>query len=102
MHTIKPIDVTAIERAASQTRIVFTVEDHNVLGGLGGAVAETIAGLESSTPLKRLGIPDTYAPIGSQDALLDHYGLTGRHIAATVTESLGRLGRHAELRGPRE
>lgn len=93
MHTVKPIDALAIERAASQTRMVFTVEDHNVIGGLGGAVAETMAELESSTPLKRLGIPDTYAPIGSQDALLDHYGLTGHHIATTVMETVTRLGK---------
>jgi transketolase len=96
MHTVKPIDDKAIERAASETRIVFTVEDHNVIGGLGGAVAETMAGLENSTPLRRLGIPDTYAPIGSQDALLDHFGLTGHHIAASVEESLARLGKRGE------
>jgi transketolase len=93
MHTIKPIDAMAIERAASHTRMMFTVEDHNVIGGLGGAVAETMAELGSSTPLKRLGIPDTYAPIGSQDELLDHYGLTGDHIATTVLQTLTRLGK---------
>lgn len=93
MHTVKPIDATAIELAASQTRIVFTVEDHNVIGGLGGAVAETMSELESSTPLKRLGVPDTYAPIGPQDVLLDKYGLTGPRIATTVMESLRRRGK---------
>lgn len=88
MHTVKPIDARAIERAAFQTRMVFTVEDHNLVGGLGGAVAEAMAELGSSTPLKRLGIPDTYAAIGSQDALLEKYGLTGPRIADAVLGSL--------------
>ncbi|OGA30759.1 MAG: hypothetical protein A3G80_06775 [Betaproteobacteria bacterium RIFCSPLOWO2_12_FULL_62_13b] len=88
MHTVKPTDVMAIEKAAFQTRMVFTVEDHNVVGGLGGAVAEAMAELGSSTPLKRLGIPDTYAVIGSQDALLEKYGLTGPRIADAVLGSL--------------
>ena len=92
MHTVKPIDVMAIEKAASQTRMVFTVEDHNLVGGLGGAVAEAMAELGSSTPLKRLGIPDTYAAIGSQDALLDKYGLTGPRIAHTAMGSLRLRG----------
>jgi len=91
MHTVKPIDTSAIEQAVAETRIVFTVEDHNVIGGLGGAVAETMAELESATPLKRLGVPDTYAPVGSQELILDHFGLTGPHIATTVAQSLRHL-----------
>jgi transketolase len=95
MHTVKPIDVMAVEKAAGQTRMVFTAEEHNVLGGLGGAVAETMAELGSSTPLKRLGIPDVYAPIGSPNALLDKYGLTGPRIADTVMQSLRALDARA-------
>jgi transketolase len=89
MHTIKPLDVTAVEMAASQTRMVFSVEEHNVIGGLGGAVAEVMAELGTSAPLKRLGMPDSFAVIGSTDALFDRYGFTGRRIAETVTKSLG-------------
>jgi len=92
MHTVKPIDVMAVEKAASQTRMVFTVEEHNVIGGLGGAVAEIMAELKGSAPLKRLGVPDTYAVIGSADALLDRYGLTGSRIADAVMGSLRRPG----------
>jgi transketolase len=104
MHTVKPIDVMAVQRAASQTRMVFTVEDHNVVGGLGGAVAEVMAELKSSAPLKRLGIPDTYAVIGSTDALLDRYGLTGPRLADTVMGSLrlsatGGSGHHRAISG---
>ncbi len=88
MHTLKPIDRMAVEEAASRTRRVFTVEEHNVIGGLGGAVAEVMAELNSATPLRRLGIPDTYAVIGSANALLDRYGLTGPRIAEAVRGSL--------------
>jgi transketolase len=92
MHTVKPIDGLAVKEAASQTGMVFTIEDHNVVGGLGGAVAEVMAELKSSAPLKRLGIPDTYAVIGAANALLDRYGLTGPRIAEAVMGSLQHPG----------
>lgn len=92
MHTVKPIDAAAVEQAARQTRLVLTVEEHNVVGGLGSAVAETMAELGSSTPLKRLGIPDVYAPIAGPDVLLDRCGVTAPRIVDTVLRSLRHLG----------
>lgn len=92
MHTVKPIDVTAIEQAVRQTRLVVTVEEHNVFGGLGSAVAETMAELGCSTPLKRLGVPDAYAPIATADVLLERYGVTAPRIADSVAGSLRRTG----------
>ena len=89
MHTVKPIDQVAIEDAAMHTRLVVTVEDHNIIGGLGGAVAEVMAELGSSTPLKRLGLRDIYAGIGPEDQLLDKHGLTGPKIAGKVLRTLG-------------
>jgi transketolase len=88
MHTVKPLDLDAVEAACVGTRMVFTVEEHSIVGGLGGAVAEAMAELGTSTPLKRLGIPDTFTAIGSPDALLDKYGLTAPRIAATVLARL--------------
>lgn len=88
MHTIKPIDAVAIEHAAARSRLVFTIEEHNVVGGLGGAVAEVMAELGSPVPLRRLGVPDIYAAIGPQEALLEKYGLTGPRVAETVLASL--------------
>lgn len=99
MHTVKPIDVMAIEKAAFQTRMVFTVEEHNIVGGLGGAVAETMVELGGSTPLKRLGIPDTYAVIGSANFLLDKYGMAGPRIADAVMRNLRRPGTGGSGRG---
>jgi transketolase len=92
MHTVKPIDTTAVEKAVRETRLIFTVEEHNITGGLGGAVAEVMAELGSSTPLKRLGVPDAYAPIATADVLLDRYGVTAPRIADTVMHSLKRPG----------
>ena len=89
MHTVKPIDVVAIEDAAAHTRLILTVEEHNIMGGLGGAVAEVVAELGSSTPLKRLGLRDIYAGIGPEEQLLDKHGLTGPKIANEVLRALG-------------
>jgi transketolase len=89
MHTVKPIDQVAIEGAAMHTRLVVTVEDHNIIGGLGGAVAEVMAELGSSTSLKRLGLHNIYAGIGTEDQLLDKHGLTGPKIAGKVLRTLG-------------
>lgn len=88
MHTVKPIDVRAVEQAVASTPMVFTVEEHNIVGGLGGAVAEVMAELGGTVPLRRLGLRDTYASIGPQERLLDKYGLTGPKIAQVVLETL--------------
>ena len=88
MHTIKPIDARAIEDACGHTRMVWTVEDHSIIGGLGGAVAEMMAELGSSTPLRRPGLRDIYAGIGPEDGLLEKHGLTGPRIAAEVLRGL--------------
>jgi transketolase len=88
MHTLKPIDIEAIKDAAAQTRMVFTVEEHSIIGGLGSAVAEVLAELGGSVPLKRLGLRDIYAAIGPQDGLLGKYGLMGPGIAEAVSNVL--------------
>jgi transketolase len=91
MHTIKPIDAAAIEDATKNTCMILTVEEHNIIGGMGGAVAEVMAGLGSTTPLKRLGLQDVYAGIGPEEELLDKHGLTGPKIAGKVLSSLSYL-----------
>jgi len=87
--TLKPLDVDAIVAAARRTGHVVTAEDHNVIGGLGGAVAETLAE-HLPAPLRRVGIQDTFGESGPDDAILEKYGLTGRHIAAAARSLLGR------------
>lgn len=90
MHTIKPIDAEAIERAVKETRRIITVEDHSVVGGLGGAVAEVAAGTGKSFSFKRLGVPDCFSIIGLHEDLLAHYGIDENGIAAAVREMMGK------------
>lgn len=89
VHTLKPLDVTAVVAAARRVRAVITVEEHWRAGGLGGAVAETL-GEHAPTRLARIGMPDTFAAeVGGQEHLLDHYGITGERIAATALTLIG-------------
>jgi transketolase len=89
MHTIKPIDIAALAKAARETGCIVTVEDHSVLGGLGGAVAEVVSS-EHPVPVVRLGLQDTFAQSGEPDQLLEFYGLTAQHIAAAARHAMKR------------
>ena len=86
MHTVKPIDTEAILKAADDTGVIVTIEEHNILGGLGGAVAEVLAeGCKSHVKFKRLGLPDVnVSKIGSQQWLLAQYGLDPEGITKSV------------------
>lgn len=81
--TLKPLDVEAIVNAAAATGLVVTAEDHSILGGLGGAVAEVL-GEEYPVPMKRIGLRDTFGESASNAPLLEKYGLTARHVAAAA------------------
>ena len=84
MYSLKPLDREAVERAVRETDQVFTAEEHNILGGLGSAVAETLAEIGSTTLLTRIGVPDEYSLLGPPSHLYQHYGLDAEGIAATV------------------
>jgi transketolase len=81
--TIKPLDVAAIVAAAERTGRVITVEEHSVIGGLGGAVAETLAE-HRPTRVNRIGLQDLYPQSGPNDALLEIYGLSAPRVADQV------------------
>lgn len=83
ISTVKPIDREAILKAARETKLIVTVEDHNVIGGLGGAVAEVLAE-EPRTPLRRIGLQDTFSMLGSPDELLAYHGVSADGIAASI------------------
>jgi transketolase len=86
--TLKPFDAAAVCVAAAATKLVISVEEHNVTGGLGSAVAEALADNGVGARLIRLGLPDTFAhAVGSQRHLLSHYGLDARAIARRVREA---------------
>lgn len=91
MHTIAPLDEDAIEAAATETRAIVTVEDHSVVGGLGGAVAEVLAERTGArVPFRRIGLPRAFvAEVGSPEYLRERLGLTPARVASTVRELLG-------------
>ncbi len=84
MHTVKPIDRQAI-LAAADTRLIVTIEEHTVIGGLGGAVAEVLAEAGAGTPLRRLGLQDVFAcMVGSYEDLKERYGITAQAVLGAV------------------
>ena len=89
MHTIKPIDKEAILKAVSETRRILTVEEHNVLGGLGDAVASVIAESGMGCVFRKHGLQDTFAAIGYAEDLYAHYGLDANGIVDQVREMMG-------------
>ena len=86
--SIKPIDEAAIVAAAQQTGRVVATEDHTIIGGLGGAIAEILAE-NAPTPMARVGIRDTYCESAPNDELLEKYGLTPAHIATAARRLIG-------------
>lgn len=89
LHTLKPLDREAIVRAARETGAVVTAEEHQVIGGLGAAVAEVIAA-ECPVPLAMIGIQDTFGESGSPEELLEAHGLTARNVAETARRVLAK------------
>lgn len=87
MHTIKPIDEAIIIESAKKTKFIVTIEEHNIRGGLGSAVAEVIV-QRIPTRMIILGIPDQFAITGSQKEILGYYGLTPEGICDIILERL--------------
>jgi len=88
MHTIKPLDSETVLDVAAKSDALVTVEEHNVVGGLGGAVAEVLAEAGTATRLHRHGLQDEYAAIAPPTHLYRHYGLDAEGIAAKAREIL--------------
>ncbi|MDK2925332.1 MAG: transketolase [Bacillota bacterium] len=89
VSTIKPLDVEAVVKAARATGAVVTCEEHNIIGGLGSAVAEVL-GEECPVPLERIGVRDTFGQSGKPAELLEHYGLTAAHIVRAAERAVAR------------
>jgi len=86
MHTIKPIDREVIIQAVKDTRRIITVEDHNVMGGLGSAVAEVIVESGKACAFRKLGVPDCYSIVGYPEDLYHFYKFDADGIVETVSE----------------
>jgi transketolase len=91
MHTIKPIDRDAIAAACAETKHIITAEEHNIIGGLGGAVAEEMAGMGCGVKLTRLGLCDCYAVIGYPEDLYGRYGIDTDGILDTILKIKDQL-----------
>jgi transketolase len=89
VHTLKPIDRAEIVRVARETGAIVTAEENNIIGGLGGAVAEVLAE-EIPTPMARVGIQDCYADTGTQGQLMEKFGLTTQSIVDAVKRTIAR------------
>jgi transketolase len=87
---IKPLDGETILAAAAASRLVISAENHSVIGGLGSAVAEILAGAGLGVPLLRVGIADVFAEAGSRDYLFARYGLDTQAIVRTAWQALGQ------------
>jgi transketolase len=88
IHTIKPIDVELLARAARETKRILTVEDHQIIGGLGGAVCEALAEV-APVPVRRHGIPDVFGESGTPDDLYRHFKLDAAGIADVARQFIG-------------
>jgi transketolase len=86
LHTIKPIDRDVIIQAVKDTRRIITVEDHNIMGGLGSAVAEVIVESGKACAFRKLGLPDCYSIVGYPEDLYHFYKFDADGIVETVSE----------------
>ncbi len=87
MHTIKPIDREIIIKAAKETGVIVTAEEHNIIGGLGSAVCEVVAE-EYPVPVIRIGVEDVFGRSGTATAVLEYYGLTAKNIYSKVKNAV--------------
>ena len=87
IHTIKPLDSELIIKAASETGAIVTAEEHNIIGGLGSAVAECV-GEACPVPVVRVGVRDTFGRSGKVPPLLEMYGLTADEIVSAAKKAL--------------
>ena len=85
MHTIKPVDTSVIEKACNFSKLIVTVEEHSIIGGLGSAVAEHKATLRKSPPQIFIGLPDNYGSSGAYTYLLEKHGLTAKQIVERIS-----------------
>jgi transketolase len=88
-HTLKPLDRDALSTSVSKTGAIVTAEEHSVIGGLGGAVAEALAET-CPVPMERVGVNDTFGRSGKVPELLEHFGLTAANIAAKARAAIAR------------
>ncbi|QUI23681.1 transketolase family protein [Vallitalea pronyensis] len=97
IHTVKPIDQHAIIKAAEETGAIVTAENHNIINGLGSAVAEVL--IENHpVPMKRIGVRDHFGEVGKMDFLMEKYQMTPEAIAEAVKDVLQMKHKYQQTR----
>ena len=89
MHTLKPLDGALVDRLANRCGAIVTAEDHNVIGGLGGAVAEHLTA-NKYAPLERVGVQDRFGESGQADEMLDVMKISSSYIAEAAMRAIAR------------
>ncbi|HEY4516897.1 MAG TPA: transketolase C-terminal domain-containing protein [Candidatus Paceibacterota bacterium] len=89
IHSIKPLDTETIVREAAAAGAVVSVEEHQIHGGLGGAIAELLAA-EFPTPMEFVGVQDRFGQSGEPKELIEYYGMSASHIVSAVKKIIGR------------
>lgn len=89
MFTVKPIDTDCVIESAEKTGAIVTAENHQVIGGLGSAVSEVLAE-NCPVPMERIGVKDRFGEVGTQEYLMERFGLTASHIVAAVKRTIAR------------
>ena len=87
MHTIKPIDIAKVKESAGRSKLIVTIEEHNIIGGLGSAIAEHKSSLKKSPKQLFLGIKDTYSKGGNYKFLQEKHRLTSNKIVEDILNS---------------
>ncbi len=88
MHTLKPLDTEVLDSALSNSKLIVSVEEHSITGGLGSAIAEYTSTFANSPALLSIGLPDEFLVTAEYKYLLDKYGLTAEKIAGRIIDSL--------------
>jgi transketolase len=92
MHTVKPLDISALRERAAIRRLIVTLEEHSILGGLGGAVAEVLAEVGGLSRFKRFGVVDAWPEVvGSQNYLRDLTGISAEKIVPQIMDLLKQV-----------
>ncbi len=90
LHSLRPFDEEAVKLAAERSRVVITVEEHSVNGGLGSRVASFLMQAGIFRPIRIVGIPDEHPITGSQTEIFNHYGISTNGISQTALDLLGK------------
>jgi transketolase len=89
IHTIKPLDTETVVREARAAGCAVSVEEHQIAGGLGSAIAEALA-QEAPVPQEFIGVRDRFGQSGEPKELIEHYGMGASHIIAAVKKAVSR------------